>query len=173
MLKNEQFDEALDVSQSMDLTNTPAKMETKSTPNNMKGSADKFADQPFDEAADLSDSDESSVETNASPKMAHAKKPAVMDAAATKQAQDHALSSHPSSQRTHLSPAAGAPVPNANPNSSMEESQEESDTEESSSDSDEDDASGGARLNVEGAYNPQDYANLDVGGEIREVRGSI
>ena len=26
-----------------------------------------------------------------------------------------------------------------------------------------------ARLNVEGAYNPQDYANLDVGGEIREI----
>ena len=93
MLKNEQFDEALDVSQSMDVTNTPAKMEAKGTPKDNRGSADKFADQPFDEAADLSDSDESSVETNASPKTGRqsVKQPNVMDAAATKQAQDHAL----------------------------------------------------------------------------------
>jgi intraflagellar transport protein 46 len=50
----------------------------------------------------------------------------------------------------------------------MEESQDESETEESSSDSEDDDASG-AQLNVEGAYNPADYANLDVGGDIREI----
>ena len=178
ILKNEQFDEALDVSMSMD-ARTPQKKEAKATPskNSANGSADKFVDKPFDEAVSMSSDDDSSVETNASPKSSRNKQassatsqPSPMDEATLKAHQDHALSAHPSSQRTHLSPAAGAgnaPAA-AGVNSSMEESQEDSDTEESSSDS-EDEASGGAQLNVEGAYNPQDYANLDVGGDIREI----
>ncbi|GMH87733.1 hypothetical protein TrVE_jg2813 [Triparma verrucosa] len=174
MLKNEQFDEALDVSQSMDVTNTPMKVEAKGTPDKGPGgSADKFADKPFDEAVSMSDSDDSSVETNASPKTNRpgaAKQPSPMTAAATKEAQDHALKANLAapSQRTHLSPTAGASAPQPTVNSSMEESQDESETEESSSDSEDDDASG-AQLNVEGAYNPADYANLDVGGDIREI----
>ena len=177
ILKNEQFDEALDVSMSMD-ARTPLKKEAKSTPaDKASSSADKFADKPFDEAVSMGSSDDdSSVETNASPKSsrnkAAANQPSPMDEATIKAHQDHALSAHPSSQRTHLSPAgaaAGMPTPAAAAaaNSSMEESQDDSDTEESSSDS-EDEASG-AQLNVEGAYNPQDYANLDVGGDIREI----
>ena len=179
MLKNEQFDEALDVSQSIDMR-TPVKQESKETPT--KGgssSADKFADKPFDEAVSMSSDDDSSVETNASPRFSRGKEAAAaqsapMDDATLKAQQDHALSAHPSSQRTHLSPAAAttgtqnatASAAAAN-NSSMEESQEESDTDQSSSDSEEE--TSGTQLNVEGAYNPQDYANLDVGGDIKEI----
>ncbi len=171
LLQNEQFDEALDVSQSMDVQNTPKKKEEAKVE---AGSADKFMDKPFDEALSMSD-DDSSVETNASPKnrpSAAAAPP--MDSAEVKAHQDHALSAHPSSQRTHLSPAAGTGAPiaaqsSSNPNnSSMEESQEDSETEESSSDS-EASQSGTQTLNVEGAYNPADYANLDVTGDIREI----
>ena len=165
LLKNEQFDEALDVSQSMDVNNTPLKqmqgggggLEAKGTDGSGKS---KFSDKPYDEAASMSDStSDSSVDTNASPKnIPHREKE--MSPGELRKHQDHALTAHPTTQKTtvgHLSPttapAGGMSALNAS-RDSVEESREDSDSDESSDDSGDEEGGEGATLNVEGAYNP-------------------
>ncbi|GMI20800.1 hypothetical protein TeGR_g5469 [Tetraparma gracilis] len=161
LLKNEQFDEALDVSQSVDIGGTPG---TKGTPGKTA-----YKDKPFDEAVSMSDNSmsDSSVDTNADPPSPKSKQPAQQERFSEEELrkkQDHALGSEPHAQKTtvgHLSPAQAE----------MEESREETDESESGSDSEDGDESGGegGTLQVPGAYNPEDYASLDVGGDVREI----
>jgi intraflagellar transport protein 46 len=212
LLKNEQFDEALDVSQSMDVTHTPKKFdEHKADGSAADGSAaadntaaaagantsetspnkSKFSDKPFDEAVSMSDSmSDSSVDTNASPKhgssgAARKKEEHQMSPGELRKHQDHALSANPT-QGGSQKPTVGHLSPPVTSNANIEESRDDdSDTDDTSASSGDDDndnnsdddgdedgnagANGGGTLNIEGAYNPSDYDNLDVGPDVREI----
>jgi len=150
MLSNQQFDEALDVSQSVDLQSPEMrKINNKQDPNSNKGdspadnknpgSANKLDNKPFDEFVDFDgESSGSSVDTNASPKNAAS---AAMQNHATQQqmkATEAALTQEPQQQRpnlAHITPHAvtnNLNSPNANSNDGESDDGSGSDSESSS-----------------------------------------
>lgn len=161
-VSNQKYDEALDVSASMDAKGTPMRGGGEAKGG---GRSSMVKDKPFDEAFDVSDegSEESgSVESSSTGgsrdrpgQMQHA--PSQAAAAKRDLSSSGALSALPQSESKA---GASAPQRGAMGSAGAEESSSESE-------SDDDDSHPG--LQIDGAYNPNDYKNLSVSAEIKDL----
>ena len=163
---------------------SPTNNNNNNKSSNGPGSANnKLENKPFDEFVEFSgESSEDSVDTNASPKNAAA---AHSKQASQKQQQQQqqqatvdALSHEPTAQRqnlAHLAPqpitnnaALNSPNNNSNSNDGSDDDGSGDSSSSSGSESEEGEQSTPA-LKVEGAYDPKEYANLDVSPDIAEL----
>lgn len=163
-LMNDQYDEAVEVSQSMDqaVSKGPPPSHASAKPTFGGGGAKmtegsrsvSVTDKPFDEAFEFSQSgSEESVDTRTSDKIpAQAPRIDVMasQTQAPRQAQP-AYQQAPAAQRKHQH--------DEDEESSSEEEEEEEGV----------DAEDTSYENIEGAYNPKDYAHLNVPPEVKDL----
>jgi len=180
-LENDKYDEALDVSQSMDYKNT-----SMSSPRNeSKGSGKKIdknsgdaglksvMNRPFDEALEFSQSgSDDSVDTVG----ASGNKNTVAPTAASRNV-EMKISDHSDVKVSENSTSSARMMPSQSvgglerPVHDSPQSVPKQQKEVQSSSDDEDDEDGGDESyeNLEGAYNPKDYAHLNVTADTRDL----
>jgi intraflagellar transport protein 46 len=176
-LENDKYDEALDVSQSMDYKgSSPPRgaAGAKGTGSDQKPSslgrggdsagAKPIMNKPFDEALDISQSgSDDSVDTQRGSKQ-------VLDAGAKGEPAPVAPQSLGGmDHQMNTATAVSAQQPQAQTKYGAADAKEESE-EESEEDEEEDgDAGDESYENLEGAYNPKDFAHLDVSADTRDL----
>jgi intraflagellar transport protein 46 len=177
-LANDKYDEAVEVSQSMDVS--PQKMSRKPLESGDKNSAS-ITNKPFDEALEFSQSgSDESVDTRASEKMGRRggggggggqdKQMASLEVKAPPPTQGSFKIDTTTGQATRMSddgPAMTRQHTNGMDGDEDEESSsEEEDEEEEGEDNDE---AGESYDNIEGAYNARDYQHLNVSLEVKDL----
>jgi len=195
-LRNDKYDEAVDVSQSMDKSaiggkGSPGAKGTK--PEAKKGGGEakgggkamssgseqtksqSILNRPFDEALEFSHSgSDESVDTRSSEKKAKRSetqaKGAESKSAPTSSSQlgSSTIGGGTGSQQPKLQPQ---PVPSASaaPTKSGSASQRQEDDDDESGDGDSGDQGEESYENIEGAYNPKDFESLNVTAEVRDL----
>jgi intraflagellar transport protein 46 len=190
-LENDKYDEALDVSQSMDYKNTPPRSDAKGTAGGSSGKkarggagadgddagAKAIMNKPFDEALEFSQSgSDDSVDTfkGAAKRQAKAEADDAPKGESLMPSQSIGGLERPTHTGGDMSPLE-APVQQqqrAAPKvaaMAQEESEEDSEEEDDEDDADDADAGDESYENLEGAYNPKDYAHLNVTADTRDL----
>ena len=159
-LKNDQYDEAVDVSMSV-AGSSPSKTPQRSSPSEGKegspngGKTTSISNRPFDEAFEVSHSgSEESFDSNGSEK----KKPTPnrQQAASAKSPMPQ-----PTQQKTRLTPK--------DRKIASDDDDDDDEEEEEESDEDGNDGADESYENLEGCYNPKDYANLNVTADVKDL----
>ena len=165
-LTNDKYDEAMDVSQSMDHGPAPSKPNAKLSNNNdSKGNktiqknpnttSQSVLNKPFDETLEFSQSgSDDSVDTLADNKNDKTKKTDVKSSSDTKPT------------GSNNKPNTNA---NSNANANKPQNQPKMKSKADDDDDDDDDEQEESYENIEGAYNPKDYQHLNVTGEVRDL----
>lgn len=159
MIKNDKYDEALELSQSMD----PGTRNERKQPDVKKelSKSQSVSNRHFDEELEVSQSsDEASMDSRMHPAKGKLSELSSAPAKAkTASAGDaKSASSAATKPSTTTSTTASKPTPSAMPK-----------RQEESSDEEDDDKEDDAPDFIEGQYNPEDYANLTVGSDIRDL----
>ncbi|CAM9708284.1 unnamed protein product [Chrysoparadoxa australica] len=169
ILKNDRFDEALDVSASQDFGESKDE-EERLTPKHMGGTRsalDEMKNDKFDAAYDLSSADETSVDTAHEAERTRARQDPLQAKAQARLEADSASSSGEKEAvpaRTSLND--GSPSGRLGGQATGGMRGPRSDESESEASSDE---GVPTPMKLEGGYNPEDYAHLNVTAEIKDL----
>lgn len=182
-LQNDKYDEAVELSQSMDAKGiSPAHLGAKGD----KGEATVVMNKPFDEALEFSQSgSEESVDTiksndrreitGASPAAASKGMMPSQSVGGLERPANYQMQQGSSQMARHSDMSAGAKNDYAPTSTAKSQDKADSSSGEEEDDDDEDDDDAGAESydNLDGAYNPKDYLHLDVSADTRDLFGYI
>jgi intraflagellar transport protein 46 len=181
-LTNDKYDEAVEISQSMDVS--PQKMQRHHQHQHQQAAGDKnsasITNKPFDEALEFSQSgSDESVDTRASEKKGRRgggeDKQMALEVRAPPPTQGSFKIDTTTGNATRISADSNPAMNRQHTSGNMEGDDDDDNEDESSSEEDEDedgeenDEAGESYDNIEGAYNARDYQHLNVSLEVKDL----